>query len=40
MEALQESGGKIYGPSGAAEFLGMRPTTLTSKIAALRIKRW
>jgi transcriptional regulator with GAF, ATPase, and Fis domain len=38
-EALQKSGGKIYGPNGAAEILGMRPTTLTSKIAALRIKR-
>jgi transcriptional regulator with GAF, ATPase, and Fis domain len=39
VEALQRSGGKIYGADGAAELLGMRPTTLTSKIAALRIKR-
>jgi len=39
MEALQRSGGKIYGPGGAAEILGLRPTTLSSKIAALRIKR-
>ncbi len=39
MEALQKSAGKIYGPGGAAELLGMRPTTLTSKIAALGIKR-
>lgn len=39
IEALQRSGGKIYGSSSAAELLGMRPTTLTSKIAALRIKR-
>jgi DNA-binding NtrC family response regulator len=38
-KALERSGGKIYGPGGAAEILGMRPTTLTSKIAALRIKR-
>jgi transcriptional regulator with GAF, ATPase, and Fis domain len=38
-EALQKSGGKIYGPGGAAELLGMRPTTLSSKIAALGIKR-
>jgi transcriptional regulator with GAF, ATPase, and Fis domain len=37
--ALQRSGGKIYGPQGAAELLGMRPTTLLSKIAALGIKR-
>jgi transcriptional regulator with GAF, ATPase, and Fis domain len=39
IEALQRSCGKIYGPGGAAEILGMRPTTLTSKIAALQIKR-
>jgi DNA-binding NtrC family response regulator len=39
IEALQRTGGKIHGPSGAAELLGMRPTTLTSKIAALRIQR-
>ena len=38
-KALEQSGGKIYGPSGAAEILGLRPTTLTSKIAALKIKR-
>jgi transcriptional regulator with GAF, ATPase, and Fis domain len=39
VNALERSGGKIYGPGGAAEILGMRPTTLTSKIAALRIRR-
>jgi transcriptional regulator with GAF, ATPase, and Fis domain len=39
MEALERSGGKIYGSGGAAEILGMRPTTLSSKIAALQIKR-
>jgi DNA-binding NtrC family response regulator len=38
-EALQKSGGKIYGPGGAADLLGMRPTTLSSKIGALGIKR-
>jgi len=38
-EALQKSGGKIYGPGGAAELLGLCPTTLSSKIAALGIKR-
>jgi transcriptional regulator with GAF, ATPase, and Fis domain len=37
-EALQKSGGKIYGPGGAAELLGLRPTTPSSKIAALGIK--
>jgi transcriptional regulator with GAF, ATPase, and Fis domain len=39
VEALEKSHGKIYGPDGAAELLGMRPTTLSSKIAALGIKR-
>jgi transcriptional regulator with GAF, ATPase, and Fis domain len=39
IHALQRSGGKIYGPGGAAELLRMRPTTLSSKIAALGIKR-
>jgi transcriptional regulator with GAF, ATPase, and Fis domain len=39
VKALERSGGKVYGPGGAAEILGMRPTTLTSKIAALKIQR-
>lgn len=38
-EALEKTNGKIYGSDGAAELLGMRPTTLSSKIAALKIKR-
>src|SRR5439155_2457444 len=36
VKALERSGGKIYGPGGVAEILGMGPTTLTSKIDALR----
>jgi len=28
--ALEKSGGKIYGKGGAAELLGLRPTTLSS----------
>jgi transcriptional regulator with GAF, ATPase, and Fis domain len=39
VQALEKTGGKIYGPDGAALLLGMRPTTLSSKIAALRISR-
>ena len=35
VEALRESGGKVFGPGGAAEILGVKPTTLAS-----RIKRW
>lgn len=37
--ALAASGGRIYGKGGAAERLGMRPTTLTSRIAALGIEK-
>jgi len=37
--ALKQSHGKIYGKGGAAELLGVRPTTLSSRIAALGIKR-
>jgi PAS domain S-box-containing protein len=37
--ALDASGGKISGPGGAAEILGLRPTTLSSRIRALEI-RW
>jgi transcriptional regulator with GAF, ATPase, and Fis domain len=37
--ALVESGGKVFGPGGAAELLGMKPTTLASRIKALGIER-
>jgi transcriptional regulator with GAF, ATPase, and Fis domain len=30
--ALKQSGGKIYGPGGAAELLDLKPSTLQSKI--------
>ncbi|MBL8111599.1 MAG: sigma 54-interacting transcriptional regulator [Acidobacteria bacterium] len=33
--ALKESGGKIFGPGGAAELLGTKPTTLASRVKAL-----
>jgi transcriptional regulator with GAF, ATPase, and Fis domain len=32
LAALERSQGKIYGPGGAAELLGMRPTTLASRL--------
>ena len=35
--ALAAANGKIYGRSGAAELLGMKPTTLASRIKALGI---
>jgi formate hydrogenlyase transcriptional activator len=38
-EALRASGGRVYGPSGAAERLGVPRSTLESKIRALRINK-
>jgi GAF domain-containing protein len=35
--ALQASGGRIYGSGGAAERLGLRPTTLASRLRKLRL---
>jgi formate hydrogenlyase transcriptional activator len=35
--ALAAAGGKIYGKGGAAELLGMRPTTLASRLKVLRL---
>lgn len=37
-KALQLAGGKIYGAGGAAELLGMKPTTLSSRLTALGLR--
>ena len=37
--ALESAGGKISGPGGAAEMLGLNPNTLTSRIKTLGIRR-
>jgi DNA-binding NtrC family response regulator len=37
--ALKQSGGRIFGAGGAADLLGMKPTTLASRIKALGIRR-
>jgi len=37
--ALKQTNGKLSGPGGAAELLGMKPTTLASRIAALGLNR-
>ena len=37
--ALEQSGGKVAGRGGAAELLGLKPTTLASRIKTLGIKR-
>jgi transcriptional regulator with GAF, ATPase, and Fis domain len=36
--ALRRSGGRIYGPGGAAELLGIRPSTLSTRVKKLRLK--
>lgn len=38
-QALKECKGKIYGEHGAAELLGLKPTTLTSKLKKYGINR-
>ncbi len=38
LDALKQTQGKIFGPNGAAQLLGMKPTTLASRIKALRIQ--
>ena len=37
--ALKQTGGKVFGPGGAAELLGMKPTTLASRIKTLGLVR-
>jgi DNA-binding NtrC family response regulator len=37
--ALARAKGKINGPGGAAEVLGMKPSTLTSRMKAMAIAR-
>lgn len=40
LEALGKTRGKIYGPDGAAALLGLRPTTLSSKIHRMGLKKF
>jgi formate hydrogenlyase transcriptional activator len=39
LDALRRTGGRIYGPRGAAAFLGVKPTTLYGKMRKLGIER-
>jgi transcriptional regulator with GAF, ATPase, and Fis domain len=39
LEALRRTNWKISGPGGAAELLGLKPTTVTSRIKAMGIRR-
>ena len=38
-EVLQHTGGKIYGPDGAASVIGLKPTTLQSRLAKRGLSR-
>jgi transcriptional regulator with GAF, ATPase, and Fis domain len=38
LAALERSGGRIYGPSGAARLLGVKPTTLASRLARMGLR--
>ena len=37
--ALEKTGWKVSGPSGAAALLGVKPTTLNSRIKAMGLQR-
>ncbi len=39
LDALARTRGKIYGPDGAAALLGLKPTTLSSKVHRLGLKK-
>jgi DNA-binding NtrC family response regulator len=39
INALNQTNGKVSGPGGAAELLGMKPSTLASRISSLGINR-
>ncbi len=39
IDALRRTNGKVSGPGGAAELLGMKPSTLSSRITSLGIDR-
>lgn len=40
LEALAKTRGKIYGSDGAAALLGLRPTTLSSRVHRMGLKRY
>jgi transcriptional regulator with GAF, ATPase, and Fis domain len=37
--ALQKSNWKVYGADGAAELLGIKPTTLSSRVKKMKIRK-
>jgi transcriptional regulator with GAF, ATPase, and Fis domain len=39
LAALRQSDGRIRGPGGAAELLGLKPTTLAGRIKTLGVRK-
>ncbi len=39
LAALQHAGWKVYGPGGAADLLGLKPSTLATRLRTMRIQR-
>jgi transcriptional regulator with GAF, ATPase, and Fis domain len=39
LAALERTGWRVHGPGGAARLLGLKPTTLVSRMKAMGIKR-
>ena len=39
VKALEQANWKVSGPGGAAELLGVRPTTLADRIRTLKIRK-
>ena len=39
LATLARTGGRVSGPGGAAELLGMKPTTLESRIRRLGVRK-
>ncbi|MCH8144779.1 MAG: hypothetical protein IIA55_08695 [Gemmatimonadetes bacterium] len=39
LAALRQTNWRIYGPSGAADLLGVKPTTLTSRVKKMGLER-
>ncbi len=39
LAALDQTDWRVHGPGGAAELLGVRPTTLTSRIKRMKLSK-
>ena len=39
LAALERTGGRVFGPEGAAALLGMKPSTLATRMRTLGVKQ-